>query len=96
MTNMINITIKRCLADMQHATAWLDFITAQANSDLRKYGEWSCDYCEQAGLFQKDYEKAGRELLVAMYNLTSGKIMSIDEVETLHHSLDPIIGNIGS
>jgi len=55
-----NTNTRRCLADMAHATAWLNFTTAQANYDLSHYGHWRCDYAEQASMFQRDYEKAAR------------------------------------
>lgn len=46
------------LVEMAHATAWLNFTTAQANHDLQRYGEWRCDYAGQANVLQSEYEKA--------------------------------------
>ena len=55
--------LDRLLADMAHATAWIAFTTAQANHDLQRYGEWRCDYGQQASMFHADYEKAGSALM---------------------------------
>lgn len=59
----VDAQVRRLLADMENANAWLQFTTAQANHDLQRYGEWRCDYGQQASIFHADYEKAGRELI---------------------------------
>ena len=72
----IDIKISQLLADMAHATAWVNFTTAQANHDLQRFGEWRCDYGHQAAVFQADYEISGRELVKCMGKLE--KILEVD------------------
>jgi len=50
------------LLAMQQAVSWLNFTTSCANYDLKKYGQWRCDYHSQAANFQRDYDNAGRQL----------------------------------
>lgn len=74
--NEIEAKTSQLLADMAHATAWLNFTTATANHDLERFGKWRCDYEHQAAGFQADYENAGRELVKCV-----GKLEKVLEVE---------------
>ena len=63
MTYHDSVEVQKLLADMAHATAWLNFTAAQANHDLARFGEWRCDYAKQAGEFHAEYDHARTELV---------------------------------
>ena len=62
MTYHDSVEVQKLLADMAHATAWLNFTAAQANHDLARFGEWRYDYARQAGEFHDNYVNARTEL----------------------------------
>ena len=56
-------TVRKLIAEMDQATALVNFTTACANRDLQQYGAWRMDYECQASMFRKDFEDAARKLL---------------------------------
>lgn len=71
----VDVNFRCHLAEMENVTAWINFIAAQANRDMARYGEWRCDYEMQASALQAEYERSKRELMDA----TNGRNADIRE-----------------